>query len=74
MSNNEEGVKMVKMAARQIEVLCPQVCVKQMCVGRVAWVLFSICSRLFHNCGPGLSVTQALNENRNINSQRCDVV
>lgn len=25
MSNNEEGVKMVKMAARQIEVFCPQV-------------------------------------------------
>jgi len=25
MSNNEEGVKMVKLAARQIEVLCPQV-------------------------------------------------
>lgn len=26
MSSNEEGVKMVKMAVKQIEILCPQVC------------------------------------------------
>lgn len=25
MSNNEEGVKMVRLAAKQIETLCPQV-------------------------------------------------
>ena len=32
MSNNEEGVKLVRIAANAIETLCPQVRIKKMCL------------------------------------------
>ena len=33
MSSNEEGVKLVRLAATQLETLCPQVRVTAVCIG-----------------------------------------
>lgn len=43
MSNNEDGVKMVRHAADHIEALCPQVCLSWKCtrVNKKTFIYFS---------------------------------